>query len=294
MNKLKFKYGNGVFEFEVEGNDDFVKEKTEWATTIVSQTQNNVIQSGYAAEVGEPVKYIDSPLVKDYNGPVQFLLDKNFSTELDETLGLVYFMEKFEKKSSWAISDLQNEYSIARKKLPSNLSRNITANIGKGYIINPNREEKRIYCLTPEGEMYIENYISKGKDHINKQKSKKASVSKQIDPEESEKIDLVKQDIEKYESNVITILENVKGQKDQTLLGAYLIYLRFGEEFQFTPKVVSSILKKLGVSLDSVQAIKVISANSKYFDNTRRGWYTLNKFGVKFIKQNIMIEKEEQ
>lgn len=292
MNKLKFKYGNGCFEFEVEGDDDFVKEKTEWATSLVSQTQNRLNEiTEPSSNPQEQIQYLEAPVNKEYSSPIQFLLDKNFSSDMDVTLGLAYYMEKYDGKNSWNISDLQDMYSLAKKKLPSNLSHNISGNISKGFFINPNRDEKRTYCLTPEGEIYVETYTSKGKDNTNKPKNKK-SISKPMDPEELEKIDNVKQDLAKYDETIMAVLENIKGQKDQTLLGAYLIYLRFGENYDFTPKIISALLKKLAIALDGVQAIKVISANSKFFDNVRRGWYILNEIGVKYIKNNILTIDE--
>lgn len=288
MNKLKFKYGNGCFEFEVEGDDEFVKEKTEWATSLVSQSQNRLNELQPTSSQDQ-INYVVKSDDKNYNSPVQFLLEKNFLSEIDVTLALAYYLERYEGKTSWNITDLQNEYSLSRRKLPSNLSRNISGNISKGYIINPNREEKRVYCLTPEGEMYIENFTSKEKNNSSKPKTKKATSIKPSDPEELEKIEQVKQDIDKYDENLIELLEKVKGQKEHTLLSANLIYLKFGAEYEFTPKIISQLLKKLGISLDSVQAIKVISANSKFFDSKRRGWYLLNEVGIKYIRQNIIL-----
>lgn len=290
MNKLKFKFGNGVFEFEVEGEDDFVKEKTEWAASLISQSQSQLVQHR-DDRIGRVVESIDGVELKQYASIAQFLVEKKFASEVDLTLGIAYYLEVYDSKESWNSSDLKDEYSVAKKKLPSNLSRNLTLNFEKSYIFNPNRDDRRTYCLTDEGRIYIENYVGSDDFGQTKQKAKKVSA-KPLEQEEVDKISEVKSNISDYDQNILNILEHSKGQKDPTLLSSYLIYLRFGEDYEFTPRVVSSLVKKMGISLDNVQIIKIISANSKFYENERRGWYKFNDVGVRFVKENLLNTEE--
>lgn len=55
---------------------------------------------------------------------------------------------------------------------------------------------------------------------------------------------------------------------------------------------MSSLVKKMGISLDNVQIIKIISANSKFYENERRGWYKFNDVGVRFVKENLLNTEE--
>ena len=290
MNKLKFKFGNGVFEFEVEGDDDFVKEKTEWATSFVTQSKETLIASRQQQLSIEDA--IQSPAIRQYSSPVQFLLEKKFSVEADVTLALAYYLEVYGNKEPWTTNDLASEYSAAKKKLPTNLSRNITYNMQKAFIINPNRDDKRSYCLTAEGRAYVENFIGKDSESNSRNKIKRTSVAKPIDADEQAKIDEVKSNIASYNQEHLTLLEGIKGQKDQTLLSAYVIRSFYGEEYEFTPRVISGLAKKLGISLDHVQVIKMISGNSKCFDNERRGWYKFNDIGCRYVRENILAAGE--
>lgn len=286
MNRLKFKLGNGSFEFEVEGDDDFVKEKTEWATSIVAQNQNYIAtDEQHKMEIADSSELICEK--KNYSSISQFLIEKKFSSELDLTLGIAYYLEVYDGKDSWNIGDLKDEYSLAKKKLPSNISRNVTRNITKSYIINPNRDDKRVYCLTDEGKSYIEMYIADNNDIPNKTKYKK-TAPRQLDQEEQDKINEVKSNLSEYNETLFNMLEAAKGQKEQSVIAAYLLYLRFGEDYEFTPRILSALIKKLGIALDYIQITKMISANSKYFDSDRRGWYKFNDIGVKFIKDTIL------
>lgn len=290
MNKLKFKFGNGVFEFEVEGEDDFVKEKTEWAASLVSQSQSQLIQQreDRIERVIEPINGVE---LKQYSSIAQFLVEKKFASEVDLTLGIAYYLEVYESKESWNSADLKDEYSVAKKKLPSNLSRNLALNFEKSYIFNPNRDDRRTYCLTDEGKTYIENYVGSESVSQTKQKTKKVST-KPLEQEEVDKINEVKYSISDYDQGILSLLEHSKGQKDPTILASYLIYLRFGEDYEFTPRVLSSLVKKMGISLDNVQIIKIISANSKFYENDRRGWYKFNDVGVRFVKENLLDTEE--
>jgi hypothetical protein len=290
MNKLKFKFGNGAFEFEVEGEDDFVKEKTEWAASLVSSAKDMILLSQPVQNTMSQFNNIEVA-AKNYQSPIQFLADKKFSKDTDLTLGLAYYMEVYDKKEVWTTDDIKSEFSFAKKTLPSNVSQCIINNMNKSYIYNPNRDDTRTYCLTMEGRNYVTNYCGKDIETGTTKKTKK-QTSKIIDPEEQQKIGEIKLGIEKYDATHIAILEVSKTQKDQTLLIAYIIYKAFGDGYEFTAKMISELAKKVGVSLDPIQTIKTISANAIYFDTTRRSWYTLNGVGVKFVQNNLLKTEE--
>ena len=290
MNKLKFKFGNGAFEFEVEGDDEFVKEKTEWATTFVSQTRDTII-----ARPTGPVCIQDTLQTQStniYSSPIQFLVEKKFSTDVDITLALAYYIEAYEGKECWNTEDLRSEFSLAKRPIPTNISDAIAKNIKKCFIINPNRDDKRTYCLTYEGKEYIENFSGKDGNSSTKSKTKKTVLSKVIDPEEQGKIDEVKANISNYNQDYLNLLEVIKGQKDQTLLTAFIIRDKFGEEYEFTPRTLSAFARKMAVDLEAIQITKMISSNAKFFDNERRGWYKLNELGCKYLKASILATGE--
>ena len=287
MNKLKFKFGNGAFEFEVEGEDNFVKEKTEWAASLVSSARD-VLTSAQPTQMQQAQR---ETVEKNYQSPIQFLAEKKFTNDTALTLGLAYYIEAYDKKETWTSDDIKSEFSFAKKPLPSNVSQCIINNMNKAYVINPNRDDTRTYCLTEEGRSYIVNYIGKDIENTNSKKTKK-SISKAIDPDEQSKITEVKLGIDKFNTSHLAILEASKTQKEQTLLTAYIIYSAFGESYEITPKMISELAKKIGISLDQIQVVKIISANSKYFNNTRRGWYTMNGVGTKYIQNNLLSKEE--
>lgn len=93
----------------------------------------------------------------------EFLISKKISSAMEKTLALAYYLEHFERVTSFNVEDLANTFQVAREKSPANLNDMINKNIAKGMLmeIRERKDAKKAWVLTATGEKFVENDLNK-------------------------------------------------------------------------------------------------------------------------------------
>lgn len=93
----------------------------------------------------------------------EFLLGKNLKGDVQKTLIVAYYLEKYENMSSVNVDDLAKSFRLAKEPLPSNLNDKINMNIRKGHMTEAEEKKdgKKAWYLTSTGENYIEQELNK-------------------------------------------------------------------------------------------------------------------------------------
>ena len=94
----------------------------------------------------------------------EFILSKKPKNDVQRTLAVGYFLEKYENISPFNVKDLERDWKAAREKVPKNIGDKVQKNIKKGHMME-SKEEKdnlRTWILTNSGEKYIGSDFKKG------------------------------------------------------------------------------------------------------------------------------------
>ena len=94
----------------------------------------------------------------------EFLLERKPKSEVETTLYIGYFLEKFEIKESFGVEDLKIAFKAARIPSPKNINDTVNKNISKGYLMDAGKKEKgtRSWILTVSGENAVEGNKKNG------------------------------------------------------------------------------------------------------------------------------------
>ena len=86
----------------------------------------------------------------------EFLLENPPTTDIQRTLAIGYFLEKYAGLTSFTKADLEKGYSDAREPLPSNIGVNIRHCIKQGHMMEVEEEKnnKTAYVVTRSGEQF--------------------------------------------------------------------------------------------------------------------------------------------
>jgi hypothetical protein len=89
----------------------------------------------------------------------EFILSKNLKDDVQKTLAIGYYFEKYEGLPSFNVKDLDKGFRDAREKVPSNVADKIQKNIAKGHVMEAEEEKDglKAYVLTNSGEKFVEN-----------------------------------------------------------------------------------------------------------------------------------------
>ena len=93
----------------------------------------------------------------------EFVLEKNLKGDVQKTLTVAYYIEKYEKMISVNVDDLAKYFRLAKEPLPSNLNDKINMNIRKGHMTEAEEKKdgKKAWYLTSTGENYVEQELKK-------------------------------------------------------------------------------------------------------------------------------------
>lgn len=89
----------------------------------------------------------------------EFLLSKKISGDVERTLVIGYYLEKYLGYSSFNIAEIKKGFQDAKEPLPKNLSDQIQKNIAKGRIMSASEEKNdlKAFIITSTGEKFVEN-----------------------------------------------------------------------------------------------------------------------------------------
>ena len=95
----------------------------------------------------------------------EFVLDKKPKGDVQKTLVISHYLEKYENMTSINVDDLAKYFRLAKEPVPSNLNDKINMNIRKGHMTEAEskKENKKAWVVTNTGEQFIENEFKDSK-----------------------------------------------------------------------------------------------------------------------------------
>lgn len=105
----------------------------------------------------------ESETVKKTISIKEFILPKKPKNDVQKTLAVGYFIEKYEHFSSFNVKDLEKVFIAAREKVPKNIGDKVQLNIKKGHMMEfkERKDNLKAWILTNSGEKYIESDFKK-------------------------------------------------------------------------------------------------------------------------------------
>ncbi|MBA7628155.1 hypothetical protein ES703_35630 [subsurface metagenome] len=94
----------------------------------------------------------------------EFILSKKPKNDVQKTLTVGYYLEKYENFLFFSIKDLKSNFIAAREKVPKNIGDKVQLNIKKGHMmeVKEKKDNFKAWSLTNSGEKYIRNGFKKG------------------------------------------------------------------------------------------------------------------------------------
>ena len=94
----------------------------------------------------------------------EFILSKKPKNDVQKTLAIGYFLEKYEDISSFNVKDLKSGFKAAREKVPKNIGDKVQLNIKKAHMMEfkEKKDNLKSWILTDSGEKYIGSDFKKG------------------------------------------------------------------------------------------------------------------------------------
>jgi len=95
----------------------------------------------------------------------EFLLTKEPKDDIQKTLVIGYYLEKYENLNCFNVKDLENGFREAKEKIPENINDKVNQNIKNGYMMG-SKEKKdnfKAWNLTNSGERFVDNDLKKEK-----------------------------------------------------------------------------------------------------------------------------------
>jgi len=93
----------------------------------------------------------------------EFILLKKPRDDVQKTLVIGFYLEKYENLSSFNVKDLENGYRAAKEKVPRNINDKVNLNIKNGHMMEAKekKDNRKAWVLTGSGERFIENDFTK-------------------------------------------------------------------------------------------------------------------------------------
>jgi len=89
----------------------------------------------------------------------EFILSKKSKDDVQKTLVIGYYLEKYEGFSSFNAKDLEDRFRAAKETVPDNINYKAIKNIEKGYMMEAKEKKDKLkaWSLTNSGEKFVEN-----------------------------------------------------------------------------------------------------------------------------------------
>lgn len=95
----------------------------------------------------------------------EFILSKKPKSEMEKTLAVGYYLEKYEGSTSFNVKDLESGFRRAKEKIPRNIDYEVIRNNQKGYMMEAEekKENRKAWYLTNSGMEYVEHNFEQEK-----------------------------------------------------------------------------------------------------------------------------------
>jgi len=93
----------------------------------------------------------------------EFLMECSPKGDVQKTLAIGYFLERFEGMSSFNKTDVERAYQAIKEKPPLNINDKANMSIRNGHLREEEekKESKKAWAITPSGERYIKDGFKK-------------------------------------------------------------------------------------------------------------------------------------
>ena len=95
----------------------------------------------------------------------EFILSKKPRDDVQKTLAIGYYLEKYEGFSTFNVRDLEKGFRAAKEPIPGNINAEVNLNIKKGHMMETDEKKDNLkaWVLTNSGEKYVEGNFQKEK-----------------------------------------------------------------------------------------------------------------------------------
>lgn len=89
----------------------------------------------------------------------EFFLTKSPKNDIQKTLLLCYYLEKYRDLKLFNVKDIENGFKNAKEKAPDNINYKVYMNIKKGYIMETNEKKDNLksWTLTNSGVRLVDS-----------------------------------------------------------------------------------------------------------------------------------------
>ena len=89
----------------------------------------------------------------------EFILSKKITDDIQKTLAIGYYLEKYKNFSSFNKNDLEEWFGKSKEDLPKNINDNVNKNIKHGHMMEADEKKEglKAWVVTITGEGYVEN-----------------------------------------------------------------------------------------------------------------------------------------
>ncbi len=89
----------------------------------------------------------------------EFIISKRPKDDIQKTLAVGYYLEKYEEFSSFNAKDLESCIGTAKESIPKNINYKVIKNIEKGYMAEAKEKKDKLkaWYLTNSGEGHVED-----------------------------------------------------------------------------------------------------------------------------------------
>ena len=101
----------------------------------------------------------DTPKLEKPISLKEFMLSKKPTSDVQKTLIIGYFLEKYEGFQCFNAQDIENGFRNCKEPVPNNINLCVIRNIEKGFMMESKekKEETKSWILTNSGERAVEN-----------------------------------------------------------------------------------------------------------------------------------------
>ena len=110
---------------------------------LEAKLDNNLVESGVAIDKKLSVK--------------EFILSKGPSGDVQKTLAIACYLEKYEGLTSFNVEDLGRGFKLAKEATPTNINDKVNMNIKKGHMAEAKekKDNKKVWIVTNTGEKFL-------------------------------------------------------------------------------------------------------------------------------------------
>ena len=89
----------------------------------------------------------------------EFIISKSPSNDVEKTLAIAYFLERYTGAASFNTDDLSQYFQLAKEATPLNINDKVNLNIKKGHLAEASekKDKKKAWIVTNSGERFVES-----------------------------------------------------------------------------------------------------------------------------------------